>query len=260
MARRLHETLMDVLARYETVEIESGISQPELTRDDTALLRAELTRRHDWPPPSGLHRVTFVLRDDRRWVGSETILLRGLRRLLPRPFLERLERRRQNRQVRLVSAGIRRSSPTVDISVVGVGEPGGMPGWISDLRTPRPTSEEELRWCEQLADSRTAVGVHGSHMLLPSLLSSAVVDLVPWFKLPNIGQDLVIADEASREPKTCLFRYRMIHANTGHRPLAEIIVSTLRDADYQYWTIVGNREAVGATVWPRAPGRWRELE
>jgi hypothetical protein len=135
-----------------------------------------------------------------------------------------------------------------------------MPEWISDLRTPNPTVEDELTWCKECARSHTVVGVHGSHMLLPSVLSGAVVELMPWFKLPHLGQDLVIADETSHEPKVCLFRYRIIPANIGRRPLADVVVSTLRDADYQYRTIVANRESVGATRWPRPPGAWRALD
>ncbi len=97
-------------------------------------------------------------------------------------------------------------------------------------------------------------------MLLPSALAGAVVDLVPRYKLPNLGQDLVIADGLSRESKVCLFRYRMLPATIGVQPLRDVIVSILRDSRYQYRTTVGNRGAIGATEWPRPPGRWRQLD
>jgi len=96
-------------------------------------------------------------------------------------------------------------------------------------------------------------------MVLPSLLAGAVVDLVPWYKLPQLTQDLIVLQDMASEPKLTLLRYRVLPANVGRRPLADVVVSALRDPEYQYRTIVANRDSVGVTHWPRPTGTWRAL-
>ena len=209
------------------------------------------------------HDVTVVERDPAYRQASSSLSASSIRQQFSQPVNIRLSQASLEflREVgtALAAGGERPEIGLVERGYLYLATPGGMPTWIADLRTLRPRPEVELAWCKELAGTRTAVGVHGSHMLLPSALAGAVIDLLPSFKLPNVGQDLVIADDASREPKVCLFRYRMLPANLGLRPLSEVIVSTLRDADEQYRTTVGNRKAVGRRRWPRPPGRWRPL-
>jgi hypothetical protein len=255
----LDEAVKGALASYDTVSIAPSLSQPPLSALDVSLLRRELASVVVWPRAVTPERLTFVLRDDRRWVGDETLLLRALRKLAPRRAVVSYEQRRQDRQVRMLAEAVRRRIPAVEITVLGVARPGGMPPWIADLRTPRPDVDVELRWCEALGCSHVAVGVHGSHMVLPSLLAGAVVDLVPWYKLPQLTQDLIVLQDMASEPKLTLLRYRVLPANVGRRPLADVVVSALRDPEYQYRTIVANRDSVGVTHWPRPTGTWRAL-
>ena len=70
------------------------------------------------------------------------------------------------------------------------------------------------------------VGVHGSHMLLPSAFAGAVIDLLPPHKLPDV--------------------------------VSEVIVSLLEDADFHYVNMIRNRSATGVE-WLR-PIVWRRLD
>jgi hypothetical protein len=96
-------------------------------------------------------------------------------------------------------------------------------------------------------------------MLLPSAFAGAVVNLLPTYKLPNIAQDLIIAGETEREPKLCLFRYRILPETTTPSAVAATIVSILSGAAFHHRNMIENRRAYSAFGWPR-PIAWRRLD
>jgi hypothetical protein len=164
----------------------------------------------------------------------------------------------QNRRFAQVVRAVQASVPGVRFVAVGLGASGRLPEAVRDLRKAVIEPGDELHWCGEYARSRVVVGVHGSHLLLPSALGGAVVDLLPPHKLPNIAQDLIIANNSESEPKLCLFRYRILPSQTDARSVAETIVSLLRDADRHHLNMVRNQGATGSD-WPRT-FRWRPLD
>jgi hypothetical protein len=225
---------------------------------DLAALGTGHTAQTFWARSEHRPQVTLILRDDRQWLGAPSLLLAPARRLLPRRALRALHDRRQRRQFAEVAARLRRELPEVRVIAVGLGRAGGLPDEVQDLRRPAPTPDEELAWLAEYARSQVVLGVHGSNMLLPSALAGAVVDLLPASKLRNITQDLIIAGASEREPKLCLFRYRILPETTAPRAVAQTMLSILADAEFHHRNTIENRAAHGAVGWTR-PISWRRL-
>ncbi len=75
--------------------------------------------------------------------------------------------------------------------VLGEKDRGKFPGFIQDLRTSSFTPETERQYVAVLSESMMVFGVHGSHLILPSLLSRVVIHLVPPYKRKNTAEDMV---------------------------------------------------------------------
>lgn len=148
-------------------------------------------------------------------------------------FIDRLRRRlgrlpvsTQEQLDRVVELAdrIRERLPDLSFAVAGVGEPGGLPDWILDLRVARPDEADERVLCQRYADSHVVIGVHGSNMLLPSAHAGAVLELLPQAKLGNLLDDILVRREDQRET---LFDYRVLPMSTPIKALAEVVVSML---------------------------------
>ena len=169
-----------------------------------------------------------------------------------RPILVRY----QNWKLTRVAKLVRRLIPDLRIVVVGLSRTGSFPEDLVDLRQASMSAATERLWCAEYARSHVVLGVHGSNMLLPSALAGAVVDLLPRFKLRNITQDLIIRDE--REPKLCLFRYRVLPLATRPGIIADTIISIFNDAQLHFSNVIGNRITAERSGWPRSI-RWKRL-
>lgn len=244
----LDATVKRLVDGYTTIRIAPTPSQPRLGAGDLALAaHGELAPVRFWEtPPGAPPQVALLLREDRLWIGREPAWLERVR--LPAGLRRRRDLRRQHRRYGQVVRQTQSVVPDVRFVAIGLGRPGGLPAAVHDLRTESISPDDELRWCAEYARSDVVVGIHGSHMLLPSALAGAVVNILPHGKLPNIGQDLIIAGEADREPKLCLFRYRILAEETRPATISETIVSILRDADRHHLNMVEN---------PGAADRWR---
>jgi hypothetical protein len=173
--------------------------------------------------------VTFVLRDDRAWgCDPEDPSCRGLRGLV-RSALARVPgvstpRERQHGRVARFGEALRTRWQDLDLAVAGVGEPGGLPGWISDLRRPRPSPADERAACARYAASHVVLGVHGSNMLLPSAHAAACIEIAWGRNLGNAFQDLLVREE---EARIALFRHRLLPPETTPTSLAATTASLL---------------------------------
>lgn len=148
--------------------------------------------------------VTFIWRDDRRWNA-------GIRRS-------------QQRNVEKFERVLRRSIPTIDVGVAGVGTPGGLPDSIRDLRLPSLDASAERAWCERYAASHLVIGVHGSNMLLPTAHAGGVVELLPRARWGNVLQDLLLQPSGTRE---LLFRNRLVSDRITAEELGELVAGII---------------------------------
>lgn len=182
--------------------------------------------------------VTFIWRDDRLWqttIESDTNLPGKIKRRLNRPAHSLNE---QRRRVQLLADTLRQEWPTIDFAVAGIGEAGGLPASIRDMRLAEVNTSVEREWCERYAASHIVVGVHGSNMLLPSAHAGGCVELIGSERWGNFLQDILFRPADSRE---MFFRYRFVPDTTEPRALAQLLGSILRD--YPLWMNLMGRES-----------------
>ncbi|MEO8558892.1 MAG: hypothetical protein ABI439_07510 [Rhodospirillales bacterium] len=103
----------------------------------------------------GPARIGFHLREDRNWT------YRGL----PKPQSQAIAEQLQ--LVMAVFDTLHKEDPEIECAVTGYGRSGAFPDWVKDLRIVEQDSAAERRWMEFYARSHLAVGIHGSHMVLP---------------------------------------------------------------------------------------------
>jgi hypothetical protein len=256
---KLDAAIGQVLVEYESAFLAEAVSQPDLRTADLSLLGPEFKRRPLWQSREGPAQLIISVRNDGRlWIGSERLVhaIRR-RRLLVRMRVPQLLVRYQNMKFGRVAKRLKKLIPELRVVVVGLGKTGRFPDCVVDMRESSVTPEIERRWCLEFSRSDVVLGVHGSHLLLPSALAAAVVELLPPSKLRNITQDLIVASEP--EPKLCLFRYRIYGTQTGPEMIVRTIVSILRDADMHFLNIIGNRATLTHAGWTRAVN-WRRLD
>ena len=121
---------------------------------------------------------------------------------------------------------LRQTLQLLDFAVVGLAQAGGLPQWISDLRTEQISEVVERKWCERYASSHVVIGVHGSNMLLPSAHTGAVVELMPAARRGDLLQDFLFNRGDTRET---LFRSRVLPLSTSPSDLADSVSSLLLD-------------------------------
>jgi hypothetical protein len=169
--------------------------------------------------------VTFIWREDRLWEYHDNPIKRRLIRKVTRDlaFFQHLLNKPQKIVIKLGQV-LRETYPHLEFAVAGLGQPGGLPAWIRDLRTPNISEDVERTWCQQYSRSHVVIGVHGSNMLLPSAHAGAVVELVPDFKWGNLIQDILMSPA---DPREALCRYHFLPLNTYPQVAAKIILSLL---------------------------------
>jgi hypothetical protein len=247
-----------VLAPCAAVRISPAVSQPDVTLQELAMLGVDLTPSQSLGGESPL-QLGFILRDDRPWNGPPSLPHRVVRRLLPKRVLHRLLLRRQNRNYARLARLVRERHPGTRVVALGMGRPGGLPAEIEDRRTQGPIREESA-WLDEYRRCRVVVGVHGSAMLLPSLLAGAVVDLIPAHKLDGaFGTDVIIPRGTIPDPKLCLFRYRMLPEESSPDAVAANVLSIIDKTDFQHRNVITNRRAYETVGWGRT-FTWRRAE
>ena len=174
--------------------------------------------------------VTYIWREDRLWrdVNRDQRPQGLIQRMRSRLGFKHFPAPREDQAQRVIALAdaLHHSLPTVDFAIAGLGHPGGMPEWITDLRTQQIDEHTERAWCERYAKSHVVVGVHGSNMLLPSAHVGGVVELVPDSRWGNLIQDILPIPDDVRES---IYRYRFLPLNTPPETVAQTVVSLVEE-------------------------------
>jgi FkbM family methyltransferase len=181
--------------------------------------------------------VVLVLRDDRTWGRSKRAQATNVER-----FLRRL----------LVG------HPGAAISAIGVGAAGGLPAQVEDVRTLRPSAEDERSWLECLAGADVAVGVHGSNLLLPSGMARATIELLPRERYGNLLQATLVREQ---DPLAALANHRVLYgdkalSDVSGRRVAEVAATLLAERARFEALMLGplsGRDGGGAERLPAVP-------
>lgn len=181
----------------------------------------------DWQTRHSRPIITFIWRNDRPWdrlIPPTRLRVRAMRRIMRSLGLSALPAQRQKRNVVALARTLRRAAPQTDFAVAGWGMPGGLPAWITDLRTTSMTEEKERDLCRRYAESHVVIGVHGSNMLLPSAHAGAVLELLTEDRRGNLGQDILAN---ARSPQEALTRCQFLPHTAPPSAVANAALSLL---------------------------------
>lgn len=230
LAREIDERLES----FEEVFLSVGFSHPHPDDFDIErFTRIKPFLLENWAESIGKPCITFIWRDDRLWESAATAgeyqnRFGKIKRRFGGKRPERAEDQRQ--KVVRFAESLRAEIPSLDFAVAGLGEAGGLPDWISDLRLINLDVAAERAWCERYARSHIVVGVHGSNMLLPSAHAGAVIEIIGDDRWGNFLQDILFRPSDFRE---MFFRYRFVPYSTAPEELARLAVSILRYEDFR---------------------------
>jgi hypothetical protein len=191
LAAEIHKKL----DRFEEAWLSVAFSHPH--PEDYAISRFTKVipfQVSDWETRLDQPTVTFIWREDRLWI-TETQskgILAGMIQLLQRMGIRKVGHlKMQTANVIALAENLNQIFEHLQFFVAGIGDQGGLPAWIHDLRTRQIDNKIEIGWCQQYALSHVVVGVHGSNMLIPSGHAGSVIELVPLDRWGNIYEDIV---------------------------------------------------------------------
>jgi len=223
---RLDAELHQRLDSFPEVFLSKAFSHPHPKDYDISRFTGVRPFRIDrWDEGLQRPKVTFIWRDDRPWTTSRPQKSRGLGNFFTAwqapsrdPVKDQLSK------VISLDSHLRSRFGNLQFAVAGIGDPGGLPAWIDDMRCRRVDADREKEWCELYARSHVVIGVHGSNMLLPSGHAGASIDLMPEDRWGNMLQDILFRPGDERE---LMFRHRFIQISTGPMELAVVARSLL---------------------------------
>ncbi len=187
----------------------------------------------DWEARIDRPTVCWVWREDRPWLDEPSPMTKLVNRIQTRGARPQ-QLQRQTARVLAFFTELRRQIPKLQGAIAGIGEPGGLPSWITDLRTKQVDDQVERRWCEQYARSQVVVGIHGSNMLLPSGHAGATVELVPPDRWGNILQDFLFKPHDLR---LATLLYRTLPSAVGLTDLAGVVTSLMLTVSFYKLTM-----------------------
>ncbi len=187
------------LPRFQEVYVSQAFIQPDWKKVD-------LTRFTRTPPfdlktfaQKPLH-VTFLWREDRFWLGRmDEFLWKVAWKTQTLAATRKYFLYRQKQRYIQTARQIQKQFPSAQITVAGLGKTGTFPAFFQDLRYTTLNEAIEKDWCQCYANSHVVIGIHGSHMLLPSALAAAFVELLPRYRIDNITEDIAIRPDVTSQ-------------------------------------------------------------
>lgn len=169
-------------------------------------------------------KITFIWREDRIWCDSR------LHKILKKLNLLDIMLPFQNWKIRTMFQRIRKRLPLAKFAVAGLGRKTKFPDWIEDRRVDRYDEKTERETCQLYSESRLAIGVHGSNLLLPSAHAGMTIDLMPE-RWGNFAQDILYQES---DPKLAAFRYRYVPIQTSMADIALMAASMILKRSHFY--------------------------
>ncbi len=137
-------------------------------------------------------RVTFLLREDRFWLNNTAMNTAYLasRKFGMSKYLVNMFLKRQVSLVQRTAKLIKKQQPAT-FQVIGIGKSIILGEELIDLRQVSMDESKERDWLEAYQHSHLVIGIHGSHMMIPTAMAASFINLVPEFKTNQIGQDVL---------------------------------------------------------------------
>ena len=171
-------------------------------------------------------KITFVLREDRFWHNSRLMDLcyRASLKFGLKSFIQPLLLWRQGRLLRKTGRLILSQLPDADLAAVGLGKNGKLPDSLLDMRVLEISADTEKIWNRRFAESQLVIGVHGSHMMIPTALAAGFINIVPRYKIDQLAEDSLL-----HHPHRMLqFMGRFLDEFSSPQLLTQHVVSMIR--------------------------------
>ena len=144
--------------------------------------------------------ITFVWRADRFWLNSRILYFidKASRKYKVENFFMPIFTWRQEQLVKRLTNSIIKKLPKASFSITGIGKTGRFASFINDQRKKSIDLQVEREWNLIFRKSHVVIGVHGSHMLIPTALSAGFIEILPRYKIDHLTEDISQAHNSSR--------------------------------------------------------------
>ncbi|MCS6824560.1 MAG: hypothetical protein NZ529_09705 [Cytophagaceae bacterium] len=178
-------------------------------------------------------RITFFLRNDRFWLSNDIdyFLLLVCKKYKILHLLRPYFLFKQTRLVKKFARIIHKKNSAIELIATGVKNSFSLGPLIKDLRKQLGEDDPMHSWTSIYAQTHIVIGVHGSHMLVPTALSAAFIEIVPHYKLIHYTEDILFKNSSSR---LTLFLGRILTQCTSAKILATHALHVLEHFKYIY--------------------------
>lgn len=184
--------------------------------------------------------ITFVLREDRFWLSSlgMSFLYKVAIKLGKLHMMKSIFVARQNHLVKCTAEKILMHVPNARIFAIGLGKTGKISFPIQDLRMDKIIHSTEKEWNLIYSYSHVIIGVHGSHMLIPTALAAGFINLVPCHKIEHMAEDTLLP----YNNRYLHFLGRFLDINSKRGLIVNHTISIIRSFPYLYQNTAQNPE------------------
>lgn len=173
-------------------------------------------------------QLTLILREDRFWLKNIWIqylylasIKFGLKRYLNWVFVVV-----QNRNFRKVAKRLKQQTDKIVIKAVGLGKSGKLGGYVEDLRESKEDYLKNESCRDQIyAQSHIIIGVHGSHLLIPTALASSFISILPDYKIDGYSEDFI---PRYKNIQKQVLLGRFLQANTKTRIVVHHVINMIK--------------------------------
>tara|TARA_R110002111_G_scaffold87341_4_gene136777 strand:- start:1861 stop:2850 length:990 start_codon:yes stop_codon:yes gene_type:complete len=171
-------------------------------------------------------QLTFIWRSDRFWLNSRglDLLHKASIKYNFQNWVEDILQHRQGSLLRRLVKRVRKSFPNVAFYVTGIGRDGKLPHGCHDERVEKMQESVERRWNEIYRGSHLVIGVHGSHMMIPTALAAGFIEILPRHKIDHLTEDIA----QSYNSRLSHFLGRFVDEFSSPDLVAEHVVSMVK--------------------------------
>lgn len=141
--------------------------------------------------------IVFIIREDRPWIQNrfDYLIFMIYQKWKHLKFLKEYLIKRQIELLEKLSSKLKAHYPQVKLVVSGfVEKKDNYSGFDSCISNLVADIEQEKVWLQKYNDSDIIIGVHGSHMIIPSIFAPSIINIIPPFKNPHTGEDIFRAN------------------------------------------------------------------
>jgi len=205
------------IAKYDKVYLSKADMNLDYSQLDVGLFTKQTPFSYKKMYEEPYH-ITLIVREDRFWLRSSLnqFLYLAARKFHLMPMATSYFVFIQNGNYKRLSKYLSARFPGIRITALGIGDKGSLGKNILDKRQDYDAyRKNETARYSIYANSHLILGVHGSHMLLPSALAGSFINIHQNYKIPHFSEDYIPRyDMAQRQAFLGRFMSDKNNANT----------------------------------------------